>query len=188
MVLLNLSILFVCFSLFFILYNKYYRRATINRYRFRFFEMRDNLTLLVMSGQVSVSNSDYNTLLKLINKSIQVYDEKFSFTGLIKYFSVIAADNHFNKKISEMVKNLQENSNTKLAAVACDYFEINYEIYRKYTKRTPFAFCLGVVKFFSNVREIKNNFHELQERALLQKNIDSQLESNISRLRPVCVC
>ncbi|HIJ85736.1 MAG TPA: hypothetical protein HPQ00_16240, partial [Magnetococcales bacterium] len=47
------------------------KQTKFNNYRFRFFELRDRLTYLVMEGQIAEGSREHRVLLMLLNGAVQ---------------------------------------------------------------------------------------------------------------------
>lgn len=179
---LTMNLIICCFCVWGIakICNKFIRQSRINDYRFKFFELRDRLTLLVLRKQISSTDSNYITLLKLLNSSICVFDETYSFAGFFKYLSRIVSNRTLSRDIAAMIKQLKTHQNSELAAIACEYFELNYAVYTKYTHRTPLSLFVNLFSY--SILSIKAA-SMIKERIELQKEINSSLENNLQQLR-----
>jgi hypothetical protein len=173
MLLVNLVITGFCAWGIAKVFNIFIRRSRINSYRFRFFELRDRLTVLVLKGKVSSSDKEYLTLLKLLNSSICVFDDNYTFSGFFRYLSRLVSNAALARDIREMVKKLKAHNNIELAAIACEYFELNYAVFTKYTRLTPLSLFINLLSFsVTQLRDIAEN----------KKQIDKILENNMHQL------
>ena len=154
-------------------YNKFIRQSRINSYRFSFFELRDRLTILVLQKRVLASDKEYLTLLKLLNSSICVFDENYTFTGFFRYMSRLVSNAALCRDIDVMVKQLKTHNNIELATIACEYFELNYSVFNKYTRRTPLSLFINVLSY---------SVVQLRELVELKKQIDANFEKNMQQL------
>lgn len=173
MLLANFSL--ICASLWIgtKIYYKFIKRVRINSYRFKFFALRDRLTILVMSRKISPTDNEYLFLLKLLNSSIRVFDESYTFAGFFNYLSGIASDKATIKEIDKMIKGLKEHKNSELVSIAREYFELNHQVFVTYTRRTPLSIFLKVLARFAAPPK---------KRIELQEKIDARLESNLQQL------
>ena len=158
------------------LYNKFIRRSQINNYRFIFFSLRDRLTILVLKKQLSASDSEYTTLLKLLNSSIRIFDDNYTFAGFFRFLSRITSNATLSRDIDTMIAQLKSHNNPELVSIATDYFELNYQVFNKYTRRTPLAIFVRLLSFVA---------YQVREHVEMQQKIDESLKNNLQQLRVV---
>jgi len=160
--------------------NRFIRLTTINRYRFGLFALRDRLALLVLQKKVATADDEYLTLLRLLNTSINVFDENCSFAGYFRFLSKLVSNKALLRDVESMIKRLRMHKSTELALIACEYFELNRLIFNKYTRRTPLSLLISLLSFTAFTAL------QLRKHIELKEKIDSSLENSLQQLRAVC--
>lgn len=176
MLLINFSILCLSFWCGAKVYNRFIKRAQINQHRFKFFALRDRLTVLVLQRNVSTNDIDYQVLLGLLNRSIKVFDENYTFASLFIYLSSIVSNKEEIRGIDKMIKQLKTHHNVELVSIAREYFELNHIVFNAYTKRTPLAVFLKLLSFVAS---------QPRKQIELQEQIDARLENSMRQLSVV---
>jgi hypothetical protein len=126
-----------------------------------------------MQKKISSTDNDYLVLLKLLNSSIRVFDETYTFSSLFRYLSEIVANKTIIRDIDKMLKQLKTHKNPELVSIAREYFELNHQVFNAYTRRTPLAIFLKLLSFVAS---------QPKKRIELQEQIDARLESNLQQL------
>jgi hypothetical protein len=198
MLILNSIICCICVWGIAKVYNRFIRRAKINSYRFKLFELRDKLSILVLQKKVTITDKEYLTLLTLLNTSIRVFDENFSFAGFFGYLARLASNTSLSRDIDDMIKHIKTHKNPELVLIASDYFELNYLVFNKYTRRTPLSIVIKLLYFtasllvklsefkkknHAHVVPFPSNINPLRKRFELEEEINASLGNSLEQLR-----
>jgi len=176
MIIFNFIVAVICLWLIVVINNRYLQPTLKNRYRFKLYKLRDELSLLAMKGELSESSEEYITLLRLLNSSISV-TSSFKVTDFLRFTFTMYKDKDLHKRIERIKRNLSKTDNAIYCRIASDYFSVMHKILRKDTRILRFAFfpimiCLttivAVLKFSEKPSSILDN------KKILVQDIDRQ--------------
>ncbi len=136
----NITITILALWLIIFLNHSYLQPAIRNRDRFKLYKLRDELSMLAMSGELNEHSEEYITLLHLINSSIFAIGA-FKVTDFLRYVFQLHKDKEMHARIERIIKNLKRTDNQKYCQIAGEYFSIMHRIIRRDT------FVLRVVFF-----------------------------------------
>lgn len=122
-VLINLLITIFCWLIFSFLYYRYYYQIKIDDKRYKLFELRDSLSILVLNKIISVESREYNFVLSMLNYYIKIL-ENYNFSDYIKSFIILQENITIKKELEYVVDNLK--NNLELGRIL---YEFNHTIY-----------------------------------------------------------
>jgi len=108
------------------MYSRFYQEMEFNEYRFKLFALRDRLTILVMSRNIEESSVEHETLLRLINGSIEA-TENFKVTDFIRFLVEVSENSDIKNYLDQIYTQLEEVNNIEYAAILNEFYKISDE-------------------------------------------------------------
>lgn len=113
--------------------NKYLQPALKNRYRFRIFRLRDELSVLAMGGELNENSEEYTTMIELINAAIRATGS-FKVTDFLRFTFYLYKDEEVRKRIESIERKLNKTSNQEYCRIARDFFRTLHEMLHSDTR------------------------------------------------------
>jgi len=150
----NLILTLICFWLIFRINSLFIQPARWNRYRFRLFELRDNLALLAMRGEIEEQSDEYITLMSMLNKAVNE-TSKFKAVKFLRFLIEIKKNKELQQKLNDIVSKMSS-ENKEYQAILHGYFETVHKMFKDQTKSfywfvPPLIFMLGCCHILNNM-------------------------------------
>jgi len=114
--------------------NRYCLRiARIDKVRFKLFELRDNLAMLRMKGTINSNNTEYKTLMDLLNKSINTLDE-FSLVEFLRFLISISQDRALQLRLRAMTESLERHKDGDFCKIVHSFFSTMHDMLNRHTR------------------------------------------------------
>ncbi len=123
----NFLIASISIWLIVIINNNYLQPALKNRYRFKLYKLRDELSVLAMKGELNENSEEYFTLIELLNSAIRATGS-FKVTDFLRFVFRLHRDEEVRRKIESIKTNLSRTSNPEYCRIARDFFLIMHDI------------------------------------------------------------
>lgn len=163
MLLINLFFTIFGWSLIFYLNYKFLRPASINKERFRLFELRDCLASLAMAGKISTTSDEYKALSYLLNTSIKELNN-FSITSYIRFISGHVLHLQSKKKAKTIIALMDQHNDANYKKLVYSFYSITNNIFLRHTRLFRYSFLpliKAIVKYISFVTFINKTIPEL---------------------------
>ncbi|MBF8271108.1 MAG: hypothetical protein HW380_213 [Magnetococcales bacterium] len=108
------------------------KQTKFNNYRFRFFELRDRLTYLVMEGQIAEGSREHRVLLMLLNGAVQSTGT-FEVTRFLRFIANWANDPRTQKDLDRVLRNMQSHTSSPYREIVQDALELALQMLKKDT-------------------------------------------------------
>lgn len=178
---INLVISFVGLWIIMVVYNRYIVKARFDKYRYKFFELRDRLALMAMKDAIAVKSKEYIFLMKFINYSITGFED-FKIVDFIKVLMSVKEkeEREFITSITESI----HNHSSELREIAFEFYgTLLKAIQFKKIKRV--LFTLSILSWILNTLRIcLNQVCKLNEYKTSVSNTLDHLEKNREILAP----
>jgi hypothetical protein len=153
MLLFNLVVTLICFWVIFKINTSFIQPARWNRYRFRLFELRDNLALLAMKGQISEKSDEYIALMSMFNRAVNETN-KFQAVRFLRFLHTVKSNKKLQGRIEEILRKM-DSENKEYQSILRGYFEVVHRMFMVQTKSfyriaPPLIFVLGCCNFLAS--------------------------------------
>lgn len=182
-ILFNLSIALACVWTSMIVNSKFLRPAILNKNRFALYELRDQLALLAMRGELDEESEEYTTLIKLMNDLINSTKD-FRITRFIQIQSAIFMNKQLRAHLESIIKKIESDKMPdSYRVIVSNFFGIAHEIYAHKTWMlinllSPLIIVVTLVEYvIKNARKVRNFLVYQRDRI---NNIESELKENIA--------
>lgn len=116
-----------------------YNNLIFTRYRFRYFELRDRLALLVVSGAIQESSWEYQHIINALNHHIRTVE-----TTSIRRIARVLSDFHTSQEEKRKIRVFEKNIQHKeVIAIVVDFMKITDELLSRNSKAE--LYFLGVI-------------------------------------------
>lgn len=112
---------------------------TRTRYRFRYFELRDRLAMLVATGKLKEKSWEYEHIIDTLNFHISAV-ERVSMMRLVEILAEYHLSTEEERKVRQMSKRLDDK---EVAAIVVGYMATTYELIRR-NSRAQLALVRGL--------------------------------------------
>lgn len=170
-------------------YKKFIVPSNYNLYRFKLFQLRDDLALVAMRGEIAENDKTYRLLMMLLNTSIRALDD-FSVVNYVKLLMQMNRDGGLKQKVDGLVNKLENSESEDIKNITKQYFEISNEILRKHTRGmrlfvvpTLKVFVLPLLKFAIEIVSFPENLYAAIEQEAF--DVGSIQESNRQRISKI---
>ena len=134
---------------------KFIRPASLNRMRFRLYELRDSLAILAMRGQLEEGSEEYTTLRGLINGSISSTKE-FRITTFLRMHFEMAVNEDLQKHVSHILAKVENKEmSEEYRNIVQEYFKVNRALYMRKMRLLRFGLTPLIVGIRSVVSVLK---------------------------------
>lgn len=176
MLVANFIITCVSMWIIFLINNKFIQPALHNKKRFRLFELRDDLSVLAMKGEIDEISVEYKTLLCLINSAVAATGT-FKVTDFLRFLVKLHTDVEIKNRIGQIQKNLKKSENTEYCRIARDYFSTMHIMLNSDTRTLrviffPVFLFVGSILAFVNLKELQK---KLSQKRRLIAEVDKDL-------------
>jgi len=154
MLFFNLFLTLICLWGILRINSLFIQPARWNKYRFKLFELRDDLALLAMRGEIEEKSDEYQTLVAMLNKAVNE-TSKFKAISFLRFLSEIKRNKELQQKINTIMDKISS-ENQKYQAVLHNYFETVHAMFKDQTKSfylfvPPIIFVLGCCHILSKI-------------------------------------
>lgn len=100
-----------------------WQQTKFNKYRFRLFELRDRLTLLVMEGQIKEGSPEHRSLLRLLNGAVQSTGT-FEVTQFLRFIAHWANDAEDQNEFTQVLANMKAHPHPEYQKIVLGALEL----------------------------------------------------------------
>jgi len=176
MLFLNILLSILCVWLIMYLNTNYLKIARLSKVRFKLFNLRDDLAILAMQGNVESNCVEYRTLMDLLNGSISIL-EKFSIINFLRYLVTMHKDKNIQRKIEQVMQSLGHKNND-YKAIVHKFFEIMHQMLDKHTRFFRVVIFPILLFIFSPFKFLKT---PVKNRSDLICEVDLSLEKRMQQ-------
>ena len=160
-----------------------YREIILDKYRFRFFAMRDELALMVTSGALSEQTWEYQSIVDAINHNIRTIED----VSHEQRLSMILADLVRPDGQRQVKKFSRQVTDERVKAVLYDYFVTTRSLIIRSGRLLPWrsTWALSLAKLYTftmNRLHNKGNQFDVDELSLQTSSFVERLEKEIDSL------
>lgn len=160
--------------------SRFIRPTSLNRMRFKLYELRDKLAVLAMKGEVQELSEEYTTLRDLMNSSL-ASTKDFQITTFIRMHFEIATNEEIQEHVQSIFSKIQkEEMPQEYREIVLRYFEVNRELYRRKTRLLRWALS-PLIASFSYAALVLKTQKKLVEYLERQQDKVSTIENVLNR-------
>jgi hypothetical protein len=147
--------------------------------RFTFFALRDRLAILAMQGHLKEDSSEYETLIILLNKSINI-TRHFEIVEFLKSMYAVYCDQTLQKRIDAILEHM-DHQNEEYQSILYEYFTTIHSVLTGQTKllRKTLPGLIYVVNIFDFLSSLKRILRQKQE---VLNVLDQDIENKMHRI------
>lgn len=180
MLLFNLIITLICLWIILKVNHLFIQPAIWNKHRFMLFELRDNLAILCMKGQISEKSTEYLTLMSLLNKAVKETD-KFQTVNFLRFLHAIKRNKNLQHKMDQIIQELNSESK-EYKQILHGYFKVIHKMFIAQTKSfywiaPPVIFILGCCHILTKTVSLLRDRLEILK--LLDVDIQEKREKSL---------
>lgn len=177
---INLIILIFCLYIVAVQIQQY-NNIISDKYRFRYFALRDRLALLVANNEIQEDSWEYQKIIDTINFHISAVE-----TMSIEKLMSVLIEFHTSQEEARRIKLYEKNiDNEAVLHILADFMEVTSSLLRRNSKMQIWA-----INIFCNLHDQKQSTKSIPEiekmkgRTIALENIDSFKDSLNSRIIP----
>jgi hypothetical protein len=115
--------------------------ALKSKSRFRLFRLRDELSLLAMSGEIREDSQEYMLLMSMINNSIRA-SQSFRVTVFVRHVVQLVRDDHIKANVTTISSIVSGSDHGEYCRIATNYFSAMHKLLDSDTRMLRFFLSL----------------------------------------------